>query len=114
MRLNNPPTAGRIHIGGEWVMDADQAKVDLRQSRRCHLGLVIQKANLIPFLSAVENMQVALKINDASLRVARQRSLELLDYLGFADRGRATCRMCFPADSNNALPWTARLPTGRA
>ncbi|HZR21541.1 MAG TPA: ABC transporter ATP-binding protein [Verrucomicrobiae bacterium] len=84
--LINPPTAGRIHIGGELVMDADRAKVDLSQFRRRHLGFVFQKANLIPFLNAVENVQVALEINDVAPRTARRRSLELLEYLGVADR----------------------------
>jgi putative ABC transport system ATP-binding protein len=84
--LINPPTSGRIRIGGELVMEADQPKVDLRTFRRRHLGFVFQKANLIPFLNAVENVQVALEINDAAPRVARQRALELLDYLGVADR----------------------------
>lgn len=84
--LINPPTSGRIHIGGEWVMDADQARVDLRAFRRRHLGFVFQKANLIPFLNAVENVQVALEISDTPPRTARKRALELLDYLGVADR----------------------------
>ena len=84
--LINPPTAGRIDIGGEWVMDADQAKVELRAFRRRHLGFVFQKANLIPFLNAVENVQVALEISATLPRAARKRALELLDYLGVADR----------------------------
>lgn len=84
--LINPPTSGRIHIGGEWVMDADQARVDLRAFRRRHLGFVFQKANLIPFLNAVENVQVALEISATPPRTARKRALELLDYLGVADR----------------------------
>lgn len=84
--LINPPTSGRIHIGGELVMDADQPKVDLRAFRRRHLGFVFQKANLIPFLSAVENVQVALEINDTAPRRARQRAMELLEYLGVGDR----------------------------
>ncbi len=84
--LINPPTSGRIHIRGELVLDADQAQVDLRQFRRRHLGFVFQKANLIPFLTALENVQVALEINDATPRAARARALELLDYLGVRDR----------------------------
>lgn len=84
--LINPPTSGRIHIGGQLVMDADQPQVELRQFRRHHLGFVFQKANLIPFLNAVENVQVALEINDTSPRVARRRAMELLEYLGVADR----------------------------
>ena len=84
--LINPPTAGHIHIGGEWVMEADQAKVNVREFRRRHIGFVFQKANLIPFLNAVENVQVALEINDVAPRAAKKRALELLDYLGVADR----------------------------
>ena len=84
--LINPPTAGRIVIGRQPVMDAERALVDLRAFRRQHLGFVFQKANLIPFLNAVENVQVAMAINDMAPRVARQRALELLDYLGIADR----------------------------
>ncbi len=84
--LINPPTAGRIQIGGELVVDADGPAVDLCQFRREHLGFVFQKANLIPFLNALENVQVALEINDVPSRTARRRAMELLDYLGVAER----------------------------
>lgn len=84
--LINPPTAGRIILGGEPVMDGPRALVDVRAFRRRHLGFVFQKANLIPFLNAAENVAVAMEINDAPPRTARSRALELLDYLGVADR----------------------------
>ena len=84
--LINPPTAGRILIGGQLVLEADRAMVDLRVFRRRRLGFVFQKANLIPFLTAVENVQVALEINDVGARAARRRAMELLDYLGVAER----------------------------
>ena len=86
--LINPPTSGRIVIAGTPVMDADRALVDLRAFRRRHLGFVFQKANLIPFLNAAENVQVALEVNDVPRRTARGRAVELLDYLGVADRAR--------------------------
>jgi putative ABC transport system ATP-binding protein len=84
--LINPPTAGRIVIGGLPVLEADRALVDLRVFRRKHLGFIFQKANLIPFLKAVENVQIAMEVNDVVPRAARQRAMELLDYLGVADR----------------------------
>ncbi len=84
--LINPPTSGRIVIGGEAVMEGERALVDLRAFRRQHLGFVFQKANLIPFLNAVENVAVAMEINDVAPRAARQRAMELLDYLGVAER----------------------------
>ncbi|HEV2393192.1 MAG TPA: ABC transporter ATP-binding protein [Verrucomicrobiae bacterium] len=84
--LINPPTAGRITMAGERVMDGPRALVNLAAFRRKHLGFVFQKANLIPFLNAVQNVQVALEINDVPPRAARRRSMELLEYLGVADR----------------------------
>lgn len=86
--LINPPTSGRIVIGGEPVMDGPRGLVNLRAFRRKHLGFVFQKANLIPFLNAAENVAVALEINDTAPRAARQRAMELLDYLGVADRAK--------------------------
>jgi len=84
--LINPPTAGRLVMAGEPVMDGDRALVDLRAYRRQHLGFIFQKANLIPFLDALENVAVAMEINDVSPRAARKRAMELLEYLGVADR----------------------------
>jgi len=86
MALINPPTSGRITIGGTPVLEGPRALVDLRAFRRRHLGFVFQKANLIPFLTALENVQIALEINDAAPRRARVRALELLDYLGVGPR----------------------------
>ena len=80
MALINPPTSGQIHIGGQLVMDGARALVDLRAFRRQHLGFVFQKANLIPFLNARENVQVALEVNDVPPRaLANKPSLILAD-----------------------------------
>lgn len=84
--LINPPTSGRIFIDGQLVMDGSQAFADLRRFRRRHVGFVFQKSNLIPFLSAVENVQIAMELDGHASWTARGRALELLDYLGVADR----------------------------
>jgi len=84
--LINPPTAGQILIGGKMVMDGPVALTNLPSFRRNHIGFVFQKSNLIPFLSARENVQVALELNGSSARRARRRVLELLEELGVADR----------------------------
>lgn len=81
-----PPNAGRIVINETVVFEDGQARVNVRRFRREHLGFVFQKANLIPFLTAVENVQLAMQINDEPARSARKRAIELLDYLGVADR----------------------------
>ncbi len=84
--LINPPTAGRITIGGKLVLDGETPHTNLRSFRRRNLGFIFQKSNLIPFLSAIENVQIAMQLSGQSARAARTRALELLDYLGVADR----------------------------
>lgn len=84
--LINPPTSGQIVIGDVLVLDGPKPLVNLRSFRRQHIGYVFQKSNLIPFLSARENVQIALELNGTSPRAARRRTLELLEELGVADR----------------------------
>jgi len=84
--LINQPTSGKVIINGQLIMDNTRAMTDLTSFRRNHIGFVFQKSNLIPFLSAIENVQVALEINQWSASKARLRALELLEYLNMADR----------------------------
>jgi len=85
--LINPPTSGSIKIRGQLVLDGGNARTNLRSFRRRHIGFIFQKSNLIPFLSAVENVQIALKLNGDTAGAARRRALELMDYLGVSDGG---------------------------
>ena len=84
--LINPPTRGQVFIQGEQVLDGGTAHVNLRSFRRQHIGFVFQKSNLIPFLTAIENVQIALELNGQSSRTARRRAQALLDDLGVGDR----------------------------
>jgi len=84
--LINPPTSGRIKIRGQLVLNGQQPMVDLKSIRRKYLGFVFQKSNLIPFLSALENVQIALEINGYRPQDSRKRALERLDELGMGDR----------------------------
>jgi len=84
--LINPPTRGEVSIGGQLVLDGPQARANLRTFRRKHIGFIFQKSNLIPFLDARENVQIALQLTGWSRRAGRRRAMELLDYLGVADR----------------------------
>ncbi len=84
--LINPPTFGQIHIDGKLVMDGPYATVNVRTFRRQHIGYVFQSANLIPFLSARENVQIAMELDGLRPRAARKRTLELLEYLGVGER----------------------------
>ncbi len=84
--LITPPTSGRVWIGGQLVQEGPHARTDLRAFRRTHLGFVFQKSNLIPFLTARENVQVALELDGQPSRAARRRAQQLLDDLGVGDR----------------------------
>ncbi|MEZ6097062.1 MAG: ABC transporter ATP-binding protein [Pirellulaceae bacterium] len=84
--LINPPSSGQVLIGGDLVLDGSRALTNLRTFRRKHIGFVFQKSNLIPFLTAVENVMVLLQLDGYSRFAAKARAMELLDYLGVADR----------------------------
>jgi len=86
--LIRSPNAGQIVINGILVFDNHQAKVNVRRFRRQNLGFVFQKANLIPFLNAAENIRLAMEIDDQPGRVSRKRAMELLEYLGVAERAQ--------------------------
>jgi putative ABC transport system ATP-binding protein len=84
--LIRPPNMGRIAIEGTLVFDNHRAKVDVRRFRRQKFGFVFQKTNLIPFLTAAENVRLAMEIDDQPARASRKRAMELLEYLGVAER----------------------------
>ena len=75
------PTAGRVSIGGQ-VMSELPAEHRARL-RREQLGFVFQSHNLQPFLTAVENVSLALALNSAT--EGYERSQELLAALGLAE-----------------------------
>jgi putative ABC transport system ATP-binding protein len=75
------PTAGRVLIGGQEVSRLPEHK--RARLRRTELGLVFQSDNLLPFLSAVENigLQLALRAGGDGYR----RCTALLAELGLGD-----------------------------
>lgn len=80
------PTSGRISIGGSPAVDGSRALVDLRRFRRERIGFVFQKSNLIPFLNAVENVQIVGELIGRTPGVAHRRAMEVLHSLGVAAR----------------------------
>lgn len=84
--LINPPTSGQVIIGGKPVMDGPYPLTSLSAFRRKHIGYVFQQSNLIPFLTAGENVRIAMELDGWRRRAARQRAMELLAYLDVDDR----------------------------
>jgi putative ABC transport system ATP-binding protein len=84
--LINPPTSGEVFIGGHRILNGEAASTNLKDFRKKYIGFVFQKSNLIPFLTAVENVQIAMEINGMSSKPARKRAMELLDELGMSER----------------------------
>jgi putative ABC transport system ATP-binding protein len=54
--------------------------------RRDHMGFVFQAFNLLPVLSAVENVEIPLLLQNVNSRDCRRRALEMLETLGLAHR----------------------------
>jgi putative ABC transport system ATP-binding protein len=74
------PTSGIIRVGG-----ADLAKErDLPGYRRRHIGLVFQLHNLLPQLSAIQNVEVAMFGTPLTRRQRRDRARALLADVGLA------------------------------
>jgi putative ABC transport system ATP-binding protein len=84
-----PPTTGRISIAGELLYDEGPTRVDVRAFRRRKIGFIFQQHNLIPFLSARENVALMLELNGVGRRQAARRAQELLDYLEIGHRAQA-------------------------
>jgi putative ABC transport system ATP-binding protein len=84
--LLEQPTAGVVRFDGRPAMDRMADENTRRDFRRRNIGFVFQKANLIPFLTAVENVALAMIIDGISKVVANRRALELLALLDIAHR----------------------------
>ncbi|MBK9135014.1 MAG: ABC transporter ATP-binding protein [Betaproteobacteria bacterium] len=80
------PTAGRIVIAGQEVYNNGWTGVDDRAFRRRHIGFIFQQHNLIPFLTAIENVALVLRLNGTGAREATRRARDLLGYLEIAHR----------------------------
>ena len=85
--LINEPSRGRVILDGATVADGGWVPgLDLKRVRREKIGFIFQAHNLIPFLTARENVMVALEINGTPKREARGRADELLEALNLGHR----------------------------
>jgi ABC-type lipoprotein export system ATPase subunit len=78
------PTAGTITVNGH-----DLRSTDGDLFRRNEVGLVFQLHNLLPHLSALENVEVAMFSNGMGHKQQRERARELLEAVGLAPKASA-------------------------
>ncbi|MFF1281542.1 ABC transporter ATP-binding protein [Streptomyces sp. NPDC058299] len=81
------PDAGTVTIDG--TPTTRLSRGELAELRRRKIGIVFQQPNLLPSLTAAEQLQVMAQIDGRKPRTARDRALELLDSVGLvgqADR----------------------------
>ena len=77
------PDAGRVVFDGRDIAALDDvARAELRARR---IGVVLQSGNLIPFLTALENVKLAIELAGGEDHAA-ERATEMLSQLGLADR----------------------------
>ena len=75
---------GEVLIAGTSLADmSDRERTDYRAR---HMGFVFQFYNLIPVLTAVENVELPLLVARVAAGEARRRALEALDLVGLAER----------------------------
>ena len=78
------PTTGKVWVEGRSLYDLPvRERTRLRRER---IGFVFQTFNLVPYLTALENVQVPLYLAGRRSAEQRQRALALLERLGLAGR----------------------------
>jgi putative ABC transport system ATP-binding protein len=77
------PDSGEVFFDGRDITALDEAARARLRARR--IGIVLQSGNLIPFLTAVENVELAIKLCDGARQPAG-RARELLTEFGLSGR----------------------------
>ncbi|MFZ1769949.1 MAG: ABC transporter ATP-binding protein [Caldilinea sp.] len=78
------PSHGQIVIAGKDIGRMSEGKRTKFRGR--YIGFAFQANNLVPFLTAQENVELLLRLNGKFNRQGRQRTLDLLERLGLSDR----------------------------
>jgi putative ABC transport system ATP-binding protein len=78
------PTSGEYVLSGEVVAGLDRNR--LAEIRNRHIGFVFQNFNLLPYASALENVELPLLFAGVPTRERRERASEMLRRVDLADR----------------------------
>ncbi len=83
--LLDNPSSGRYLLEGQEVAGLDDSALSTLRNRK--IGFVFQSFNLLPRMSARENVEMPLVYRGTPTQERRQRAAELLETVGLADRG---------------------------
>lgn len=78
------PTAGAYEFEGDNVENLNDNELSHIRNRR--IGFVFQSFNLLPRMSAIQNVELPLVYRGASAKERRQKSLQILEKVGLAER----------------------------
>ncbi|WP_163708262.1 ABC transporter ATP-binding protein [Mangrovibacterium lignilyticum] len=78
------PTEGEIRIGGTNILELSSSK--LIDFRLRNIGFVFQAYNLIPVLTALENVEFIMQLQEVPKKERQQRAIALLEQVGLGDR----------------------------
>ncbi|TAE18402.1 MAG: ABC transporter ATP-binding protein [Bacteroidetes bacterium] len=81
------PTAGKVWVGKQEITGLSDTALTL--FRRMSIGFVFQDFNLLPVLTAVENIVFGLRLQKVPHKEAQARALHWLDKVGLADKAHA-------------------------
>jgi len=81
------PSGGKVVFDGQTIFQKDGwASVDMRRIRREKIGFIFQSHNLLPFLTAKQNVLFPLSLVGMKKEVAENRAMELLAYMEITNR----------------------------
>jgi len=78
------PTEGKVIVNGSDLSKLDSNK--LAEYRNREVGFIFQFFNLIPYLSAIENIELSMSIAGTDSRNRRSKALTLLETFGLKDK----------------------------
>ncbi len=78
------PTTGEYYLDGKEISTYNEKQ--LSKIRNQKIGFIFQKFNLLPKLSALENVELPLIYRGMNSKERRQRSIEALEKVGLSDR----------------------------
>jgi putative ABC transport system ATP-binding protein len=82
--LIDSPTSGSITWGGRSVVGLNDRETTRLRNR--NIGFIFQSFNLVPVMSALENVMLPLQVRRVSGRKARSKARDLLGNVGLADK----------------------------